>query len=92
MNSITKYFSNEQPQQFSFEQMELANKTIENYFENNPLPGIRDDLQNWYKAAILSNYPPYQSGEERSNLYTQLEQFMEAAYILHTAKTTIEQS
>jgi hypothetical protein len=91
MNTLIKYFTDTQPTQFSFEQIAQANQAIENFFDSQSLPAIRDDLRRWYEAAISSNYPPYESGEERSNLfslYHQLEVFIEAAYILNSAKYT----
>jgi hypothetical protein len=89
MNTLIKYFTETQRTQFSFEQIEQANQAIENFFDSQSLPSLRDGLRTWYEAAISSNYPPYESGEERSNLfnlYHQLEVFIEAAYILNTAK------
>jgi hypothetical protein len=95
MNTLIKYFTDTQPTQFSFEQIAQANQAIENFFDSQSLPAIRDDLRRWYEAAISSNYPPYESGEERShlfNLYHQLEVFIEAAYILNSAKYTEQEN
>lgn len=95
MNTLIKYFANDQQTHFTFEQIEQANQAVEDFFDSQSLPAIRDDLRRWYEAAISSNYPPYESGEERSNLfnlYHQLEVFIEAAYILNTAKNTEEEN
>ena len=92
MNTLIKYFANDQQTHFTFEQIELANQAIENFFDSQSLPALRDGLRTWYEAAISSNYPPYECGEERSNLfhlYHQLEVFIEATYILNSSKYTV---
>lgn len=94
MNTLIKYFS-DQPTRFSFEQIALANAAINNFFEDQNLPMLREELRKCYEAAISSNYPPYESPEERTNLfhlYHQLEIFLEAAYILNTSKNPENES
>lgn len=94
MNTLIKYFA-DQPTQFSFEQIAQANEAVNNFFEEQNLPTLRDALRTWYEAAISSNYPPYESPEERSNLfhlYHQLEVFIEAAYILHSSKYSTQEN
>jgi hypothetical protein len=81
----TNEFVKAMPHRLTINQVEEAHHVFNSFFESQSLTDIREDLRQWYEAAISSNYPRYETGVGRSELfmlYNQLELLIEAAYVV----------
>lgn len=86
MKQLTVLPKSDQLLRLEVDKVDEARHIIDTIFESKSLGEIRDELRQWYEAAISSNYPGYESGEERANLfylYHSVEILVEAAYVLN---------
>jgi hypothetical protein len=81
----TKKALQDQPIRLQPDQIKEAKHAISAFFESRTLDSIREELNQWYEAAISSNRPGYDCGSNRNDLYylyKQLELLILAAYIV----------
>jgi hypothetical protein len=68
------------------DQKRQPKEVLADFFQSYHLRELRVMVRDWFDAAISSDYSVYEKGLERSNLhhlYQQIEQLIEASYIIH---------
>jgi hypothetical protein len=84
--SINDYSQSElEPRKLSKEEIENPYEVIDNFFDYAHLPQVRDELWEFLKLTVSSNYH-IQPRRDRANLlhfYEKLEQLVEAVHIIH---------